>query len=95
MYFWTPEECIPEFFYDPSIFQSIHDDLPDLNVPDWCHGPGFRLLIERRKHFPSVLFLEEFVQKHRQLLESREVSEHLHLWIDLIFGHKVKSFISI
>ena len=37
LYLWTPEECIPEFYYDLEIFKSIHDDMPDLKLPDWAN----------------------------------------------------------
>lgn len=70
MYEWTPDECIPELFTDPSVFASLHGDgvMDDLSLPAWCATPA------------------EFVRAHRAMLESPHVSSHLHAWIDLNFG---------
>lgn len=36
---WTPDESIPEFYSDPSIFSSLHSDMPDLQLPEWASSP--------------------------------------------------------
>ncbi|KJH50236.1 Beige/BEACH domain protein [Dictyocaulus viviparus] len=40
MYEWTPDECIPEFYDDPSILISQHADMPDLELPSFVSSPA-------------------------------------------------------
>jgi hypothetical protein len=70
MFQWTPDECIPEFFSDASVFSTIHGNsvMPDMVLPNWCADAS------------------DFIRAHRMMLESDEVSIHLHKWIDLNFG---------
>ena len=47
MYIWSPDECIPDFFIDPTIFKSIHPDLPDLQLPTWAGSPAEFIRLHR------------------------------------------------
>lgn len=61
----TPDECIPEFYSSPLVFESLHKDigLPDLIPTEFSPTP------------------ESFIQWHREKLEDDRVSAHLHEWI--------------
>lgn len=72
-------ELIPEFFYLPEMFTNDNGfDLGEL--------PG-KVSISNVKLPPWARNSPDlFVKKHREALESQHVSDHLHEWIDLIFG---------
>ncbi|KAH8198726.1 hypothetical protein TruAng_007090 [Truncatella angustata] len=75
-------ELIPEFFYLPEF-------LVNMNGYDFGErqGSGGKVnhvqLPPWAKGDPKI-----FIAKHREALESPYVSQHLHSWIDLIFGCK-------
>uniref|UniRef100_A0A0K0FFM9 Blue cheese (inferred by orthology to a D. melanogaster protein) n=1 Tax=Strongyloides venezuelensis TaxID=75913 RepID=A0A0K0FFM9_STRVS len=74
-------ELIPEFFYLPELFKNEN------NFDFGCKQNGVLLndvvLPPWAKGDPT-----EFVRMHREALECDYISEHLHEWIDLIFGYK-------
>jgi hypothetical protein len=74
-------ELVPEFYFLPDfLVNSNHFDLGHTQRGDIIDDV---VLPPWANNDPM-----EFIRKHREALESRYVSENLHLWIDLIFGYK-------
>lgn len=72
------KECIPEFYYMPAFLRNIaHIQLGQKQCGEDVGDVELP---------PWAKNAEEFVLTLRAALESDYVSEHLHLWIDLIFG---------
>ena len=55
LYAWTPDEAIPDFYNDPSVFHSIHPSMADLAVPAWSSGPEDFVKRHRYRRRPLVL----------------------------------------
>ncbi|KAJ3287848.1 Neurobeachin-like protein 2 [Rhizoclosmatium sp. JEL0117] len=74
------KELIPEFFYMPEFLVNENDF--DLGTKQT--GATLNDVVLP----PWANTPEEFIKIHREALEGEYVSEHLHEWIDLIWGYK-------
>ena len=74
------KELIPEFFYSPEFMEMTND----INLGTTQKGKKMTNV----ELPPWSSTVEEFIRIHREALESEYVSDHLHEWIDLIFGYK-------
>jgi hypothetical protein len=75
------KELIPEFYYLPEFLHNSNGYF--LGIKQDSEPIGDVILPTWAKGSAEI-----FVQKNREALESEYVSEHLHEWIDLIFGYK-------
>ncbi len=88
---WTSASCdnmtdvrelIPEFYYLPEFL--VNQNGYDFGTRQGNGGTIDTVTLPPwAKGDPKI-----FIAKHREALESEYVSQHLHQWIDLIFGHK-------
>lgn len=74
------KELIPEFYYNPDFLVNLNKfPLGTLHTGEQADNVQLP---------PWAKTPDEFVATMRRALESDYVSEHLHEWIDLIFGYK-------
>ncbi|KAK4744867.1 hypothetical protein SAY87_011179 [Trapa incisa] len=74
------KELVPELFYLPEVLTNNNSiDFGTTQLGD---------KLDTVKLPPWAESPVDFIHKHRKALESEHVSEHLHEWIDLIFGNK-------
>ena len=79
-------ELIPEFFYFPEMFYNYNNlnlgSLSDQNGSRLCNDVTLPEWAEDSGYL--------FISKHKEMLESPEVSEKINDWINIIFGYKQK-----
>ena len=80
-------ELIPEFFCFPEMFLNINE----LNLGEIADSNGKKKLVEG---VAMPLWAKRdayiFIEKHREYLESAEISEKINEWFNIIFGSKQK-----
>ncbi|CAA6655614.1 unnamed protein product [Spirodela intermedia] len=74
------KELVPELFYLPEVLMNVN------SIDFGTTQLGGKL--DSVQLPPWAENPVDFIHKHRIALESEHVSEHLHEWIDLIFGYK-------
>lgn len=75
------KELVPEFFYLPEFL--VNSNGYYLGVKQDGEALGDIVLPPWAKRSPEL-----FIQLNREALESEYVSDHIHEWIDLMFGYK-------